>query len=512
MPEYNENPREWNAADKSEYNDLFRAAEYNFSASETAETEETYVAPAEENAAEGGAPPPTAAPPGDGARKAAKGNTLARLVGAAAAVAGAAVIGTSYIGAARTEQARFTDVFVQDNFIMMEVEVEKWSENLQIRVSGDGFVDYIPIDEPPEEPWDEPQNETREERRSHPLFYEYRVESAAAPQEITLEIVGSQVLMSDVLDKRTVTVAPLDEIPPPEVNVTESGAIVAVSYLYQPTDNSAMVYMDITVSQWAEGMRLKIETEAMTEYVTVSRPRESGATMEYTYAFPADSELYETVTVTLLSSDDLVLDRKEATLTDAANIISQASISQISTVDNGILVLVSAPDLAETLYLTAEVNGDLLTSAEISPESEPLQDGSGMYEVILECPITEYTGETITVSLKNTADDLLDERSLTVAHDTQIPTIEEITIGENTIVVLVSAPDLTETLYLTAEINGDTVAEALLTPEDGETQQSSGLYSIPMEYDAADDKGETLIVRLSDGNETVISEKSIVVS
>lgn len=132
-----------------------------------------------------------------------------RIVMSLAAVFGALVIGTSYIPAARAEDAKFIDVSQYEREISIELEVIKWSEDLKVRITGKDFTDYLEI-ENREEDADYPSDnqgdwydEEREKERNYRWLY-YYVENAEDGDEILLEIIGSTFMMSDVIDSKTV--------------------------------------------------------------------------------------------------------------------------------------------------------------------------------------------------------------------------------------------------------------------------------------------------------------------
>lgn len=130
------------------------------------------------------------------------GNTsvLYRIVMSLAAVFGALVIGTTASGA-RAENARFITVETYDIDVYMQIEVLKWSENLKVRITGKDFTDYLYIDNY-EEDADYPNGTADGQGNGFWLYY--CVEGGEDGDTILLEIIGETVLMSDVIDSKTV--------------------------------------------------------------------------------------------------------------------------------------------------------------------------------------------------------------------------------------------------------------------------------------------------------------------
>ena len=173
--EYNEAPREFAPPAPHEYSNGASYNEVNAPAAEAVQTPEVEIKTSEANIS---SPPPQTATMQTSTGTSNKTGTtiMTRLFSVAAAVVGVTVIGTTYVGEARTEQARFTDVAVEPNAIFMEVEVTKWSEDLQIRVSGDGLDEdyYIPV-EPPDDHGEEADEtaDAADAQKPYIRFYEY---------------------------------------------------------------------------------------------------------------------------------------------------------------------------------------------------------------------------------------------------------------------------------------------------------------------------------------------------
>lgn len=123
-----------------------------------------------------------------------------RIIMSLAAVFGALVIGTTASGA-RAEDARFITVETYDIYVYMQIEVLKWSENLKVRITGKDFTDYLEI-ENYEEDADYPSDNDNGQGRGTWLYY--CVEGGEDGDTILLQIIGETVLMSDVIDSKTV--------------------------------------------------------------------------------------------------------------------------------------------------------------------------------------------------------------------------------------------------------------------------------------------------------------------
>ena len=433
MSEFNQAPREYQPTPPHEY--VLQGSENNFFAKEMIDVPETpAAADAEDNAApasretrapderetrapdrretraprDAETPPPTEAPAS--APKSPKPGTplMNKLAGLAAAVVGVTLIGSAYVENARAEEARFTEVTQEQDAIFMEVEVTKWSENLQIRISGDGLDEdyYIPVELPDEET----ESDTEQSRT---LFYEYRFEQSDEPRTLTVALVGSKMFMNDVLDSRTVTIAPRppDESPP----AVGAGVIGGVSYLFDPATANADLYAEIVIEEWSDALRLMLTTENETLVFNLERPAEERMTVAFEHRFEQDDNtgLPMSVTVTLLGLDDVILDEREVELTEEANEPAAVIVSATATAD-GIDVIVDAPVIEGEIMIVAEQNGDTVAEYSLTEEDERMEDGSGYFEIFLVGDMTD-AGEDITVFLYDTEGNLLDSTVITMA-------------------------------------------------------------------------------------------------
>lgn len=423
MSEFNEAPREYQPTPPHEY--IPTGYENNHVAAETADVPESLpTAGAENNAAPTGQT--TREPTADVTTAAAPTTTpkvpavktnlplLTRLVGVAAAVVGATVIGTAYVSEARTEEARFTDVTVEPNAIIMEVEVTKWSEELQIRISGDGLDEdhYIPV-EPPDE--DEGADENADAQKSYTRFYEYWFEESDNARTLTVSLVGSKMFMNDVLDSRTVTLTPrLDA--PPDGPPAGDASLLGVSFLFDPETAGAWVYADVEIGTWSDALRLTLSAEGFEETFALTAPRDGGTTTYFEYLIEQSDTmgLPERITVTLLGDDDAILDVREAELTEAENGGYLARIVSANATADGIELLIDAPVIEGEIMIVAEQNGGTVAEYYLTEENERLEDGSGYFEIFLTGDMTVEGGE-ITVSLYDTSGNLLDSTVITMA-------------------------------------------------------------------------------------------------
>ena len=413
--EYNEAPREFAPPAPHEYSNGASYNEVNAPAAEAVQTPEVEIKTSEANIS---SPPPQTATMQTSTGTSNKTGTtiMTRLFSVAAAVVGVTVIGTTYVGEARTEQARFTDVAVEPNAIFMEVEVTKWSEDLQIRVSGDGLDEdyYIPV-EPPDDHGEEADEtaDAADAQKPYIRFYEYWFEESEQPRTVTVALIGSKMFMNNVLDSRTVTLTPRIETPPDEP-VAGEAALMGVSYLFDPTTAGGRLYADVEVTTWSDALRIALTADDFDETFDLTAPRDGGTTTYFEYLFEQDDNkgLPERVTVTLLGDGDAILDTREAELTEAESAL--AAIVSASANADGIDVVIDAPVIEGELTIVAEQNGVTVAEYYLTEENERLEDGSGYFEIFITGEIDD-TIEEITVFLYDMNGNLLDSTVVTIA-------------------------------------------------------------------------------------------------
>ncbi len=247
-----------------------------------------------------------------------KPSFVQKLAYGAAAVVGVAVIGNAYVDAVRTEKANFKEVFAEENRIVMEVEIEEWSEDLKIRIRGKDFEDYIEL-APPETFADEKQEK-------YTAFYEYLLHDLKEEEVVTVELIGSKVLMNEVLDTRVVTVTgervfdsrgdPPPDTSPEEEDVWPDERAVLLSAFYGVIDDVYTVQMWLDVPVWSENLRIRLSAtdgrgDEFEEFLQIKAPGETSDQPShesfYEYSFNDDT-VYETVTVQILGYKNRMLD------------------------------------------------------------------------------------------------------------------------------------------------------------------------------------------------------------
>ena len=127
---------------------------------------------------------------------------LYKIIMGIVAFAGALIIGTNFVNGTRKENARFIKTETEDRYVSICVEVIKWSKDLKIRITGKDFVDelYIERTDYNEELYYGADDYSEKNQQ----WLSYYAEKGEIGDELVLEIIGSPVFMSEVIDKTTV--------------------------------------------------------------------------------------------------------------------------------------------------------------------------------------------------------------------------------------------------------------------------------------------------------------------
>ena len=203
-------------------------------------------------------------------------SVLSKITLGLVAVTGAAVIGTSYLPAARSENAKFINVESYEREICMEIDVLKWSEDLKIRVTGKNFTDELVIENREKfsqysdqqeyyqnyEEYERLEQSVREEMRHYYTYY--YVEDGNDGDEILLEIIGNPVFMSEVIDSRTVVLR-LDEPKDPDEPYDPVGSAQFISV----ETYDRYVYMQIEVTEWSEYLKIRVIYNGFIDYLEI---------------------------------------------------------------------------------------------------------------------------------------------------------------------------------------------------------------------------------------------------
>lgn len=127
---------------------------------------------------------------------------LYKIIMGIVAFAGALIIGTNFVNGTRKENARFIKTETEDRYVSICVEVIKWSEDLKIRITGKDFVDELYIE--PTDFNEELYYGADDYSEKNQQWLSYYAEKGEIGDELVLEIIGSPVFMSEVIDKTTV--------------------------------------------------------------------------------------------------------------------------------------------------------------------------------------------------------------------------------------------------------------------------------------------------------------------
>lgn len=165
-----------------------------------------------------------------------------------AAIIGLAVVSTAFAAMLGFASAKFYDVYYEQNSIIMMVEIEQWTENLIIKVSYNDVVDYVEIYEPEKRENEQYMEETDEFKNVY--YYSYYIEDIKEPTYVKIELLGDKVLLSDVLDTRTIIVdAPKD---------------YAEAYIEEAYDEITAIGGTIVVDKWKESLQLAFDVDGVT--------------------------------------------------------------------------------------------------------------------------------------------------------------------------------------------------------------------------------------------------------
>ena len=122
------------------------------------------------------------------------------------------------------------------SYVYIQIEVLKWSENLKVRITGKDFTDYLYIDNYEE---DADYSNGKDDEQGRGTWLYYCVEGGEDGDTILFEIIGETVLMSDVIDSKTV-VLKLD-VPQEPDNDYPTVDYPTIDY---PAGNNDFTYID----------------------------------------------------------------------------------------------------------------------------------------------------------------------------------------------------------------------------------------------------------------------------
>ena len=225
-----------------------------------------------------------------------KSTNIAKVATSVTVVAGAVLVGSSVVSTIRPEEAKFVNVENYENYISMEIDVKKWSEQLQIRVTEDGNVTYIPVDEPYEEEYfDQNQEGIPEEyleERSH-QWYSYQILDVTKEQDILLEIVGSLFMMQDVIDSYTIKVEKQE--PRARADIMEANF------------SNGLIEFRINVWEYLSDMQIVLKADGeILQSRMLDRPEESGGEFAPVIGSFDNVSSSGTLTLEILSKNEVI--------------------------------------------------------------------------------------------------------------------------------------------------------------------------------------------------------------